>query len=123
MPFIPPGSIPQVHPPMVHQLSQNVLPNPTYNEIQMHLQPQETNRSLPGNSTSHNKLFQDNIYQNQSELNSVLLSEQQEKANANLELANRLSARRNIIPGDVPLVDPTLQTCFSPSFDEFPRLK
>lgn len=121
--FMPPGNFPTFLPPMGHQLSQNFLPNPTYNGLQMNVQPQEPDFFLPGHITSHNKSFQDNIYQNQSEINPVLLSEQQTTANANLELANRLSARRNIIPNNVPLVDSCPRTSFSPSIDEFPRLK
>ena len=121
--FMPPANFPPFLPPIQHQVSQNVLPNLNYNGLQMNVQPHETNFTLPGNTTSHNKSFQDNIYQNQSENNSALLSEQQSKANANLELANRLNARRNIFPNDVPLVDSSPRTSCSPGINEFPRLQ
>ena len=106
--IMPPGLIPPLAPATQRLLFPNIPSNGMpQNQISNHYQ--EINCVLPGNSTNPNKSFQDTSHQSMymSENSShgpvpPILSEQQAKANANLELASRLSATKNTFSTDIP---------------------
>ena len=123
--FAQPGNFNPFLPHIDHQMSQSFHHNHMYkDQIQMNVQHQEISSSLRGDSTSQNNMsFQINSQQNQCDRDSVLFSDQQAKADANLELAKKLTVKTNVIPNDLTLIDSSPRKNFSTCIEEFPALK
>ena len=129
--FIPPTNLAPFNPPMEHLMPQNVHSNIML-EQQMdprivEMNPHYTIYHNP-NSASHTfqELSHSTTSQRDQDIEPVVMSEQQVLANANLELANRLSANKTIMSDDTQLLGspPTNRDeSFSSSVNDFPPLK
>ena len=129
MMFIPPSNFAPFNPPREHIVPQNARPNVIY-EQQMDQRVIEVSPMYPIPATNPSHVFQETSHPTMSEYKPNIvcegISEQQLIANANLELANRLSASHNIMADDKQLLGSsplTVEASFSPSDNDFPPLK